>query len=83
MIYEHTTMKRHFVIEWARPNAWGEDQQGKWMASCNGAQLAAGGHPETVLSALLTGECMPALDGTNPATLGLPTRLEAWSTSRN
>ncbi|RYB06658.1 hypothetical protein [Lichenibacterium ramalinae] len=82
MIYEHTTQKRHFVIEWARPNAWGENGEGKWVASCNGAQLVAGGHPAAVLKALLNGDCMPALDGANPATLELPPHLDGWSTAR-
>lgn len=82
MIYEHTAQKRHVVIEWAKPNAWGENGETKWVASCNGAQLVAGPNPEVVLSALLSGDCMPTMDGTSPSTLGLPTHLDGWRTSR-
>ena len=82
MIYEHTAQKRHFVIEWARSNAWGKDDRVKWVASCNGAVLAHGAHPEQVLDALLKGECMTTLDGINPASLALPTHLDGWRTTR-
>ncbi|MGI3899787.1 MAG: hypothetical protein ACRYGP_17645 [Janthinobacterium lividum] len=82
MIYEHTAQKRHFVIEWAKPNAWGENGATKWAASCNGAQLVAGANPEVVLSALLSGDCISALDGTNPSTMNLPAHLDGWQTSR-
>ena len=82
MIYEYTAQKHHFVIEWAKPSSWGLYEEGKWMASCNGVQLAAGKHPMIVLDALLKGNCTPTLDGINPATVNLPSHLDGWKTSR-
>ena len=83
MIYEHTAQKRHFVIEWARPENWGKNHEAKWMARCNGAYLAHGADPQAVLDALAQGLCLPTLDGHNPALLGLPTHLDGWRTSRS
>ena len=85
MIYEHTSRKRRFVIARATPDAPGGapgGDQGQWVARCDGAQLVAGPHPEAVLGALLRGDCMPALDGVDPSTLGLPTHLDGWRTGR-
>lgn len=82
MIYEHTAQKRRFVIRWTKPSCGPESQQGRWSASCNGAYLAHGDHPEAVLTALLAGLCLPALDGANPAAMNLPPHLDGWKSSR-
>lgn len=83
MIYEHTAQKKHFVIEWARADLWGENHRTKWIASCNGAFLAHGADPQEVLSALTMGLCLPTLDGSNPALIGLPPHLDGWRTGRD
>ena len=83
MVYEYTTQGRHFVIEWGRPETWGEGQVTKWVLSCHGAVLARGATPAAVLCTLLSGECSPLLDGTNPSTIRLPVSIDGWWTSRS
>ncbi len=80
MIYEHTAQKRRFVIKWIGEVS--DHHEGRWVACCDEAYLAHGAHPEAVLTALLAGLCLPALDGSNPAMMNLPTHLDGWRTRR-
>ena len=69
------------IIGRSKPNVCRGERE-KRVAPRPGVQIAAGAHPETVLEALLSTGCMPALDGANPATLGLPPHLDGCSISR-
>ena len=80
MIYEHTAQKRRFAIKWVGEVS--DHHEGRWVACCDGAYLAHGEDPEAVLTALLAGLCLPALDGANPAAMNLPTHLDGWRIGR-
>ncbi len=82
MVYEYTAQSRHFVIEWGRPETWGENHGTKWVGSCHGVVLSRGATPAAVLCALSSGQCSPLLDGANPSTMGLPASIDEWHTSR-